>query len=69
MRKCPEQDVLDGIWKLSLEAEKELYPESDVAEMQDEFEVYATSKFCVLDVQKTLQEATWQSFFKSLNVE
>ena len=68
-RLCPPLDALKTIWNQSLEAEMKLYPQSDVSKMRNDFEVAAVSKLCVVDVEKTLEEVTWQSFFKSLNVE
>lgn len=67
-RLCPPEEVLNDIWKKSLMSELKLFPKSDIYNLRNDFKVCSSSKLCVVDVEKTMKEATWQSFFKSLNV-
>lgn len=71
-RICPERDVLDLIWEFSLLSEKTLFPHdfrnTSVAEasMKADFEEIAHTALCKLDIDKILNEPSWQTFFKNL---
>lgn len=72
-RICPPQDVLDGIWNITLTSEMLLFPAafedpSGQIELRNDFDSKKSS-FCVVDVDKTLQDERWQSFFTTLDGE
>lgn len=65
-KKCLPSDILQEVWEISLKNEAGLFP-GRVAdnEMRDEFAKAAKSTLCTIDVDKTLKEEEWKSFFQS----
>ncbi|KAL7526824.1 hypothetical protein ACHAWF_001923 [Thalassiosira exigua] len=71
-RLCPPPPILDRIWKKSLESEAALFPEgvdgtttTSIDMMRSEFETAAKTTLCKVDVETTLRDGSWKTFFES----
>jgi hypothetical protein len=74
-RKCLPKEMLDDIWEISLQAEKEFGTGDSknssanvISGMKDEFDKYSKSTFCEVDVDTILALPEWIKFFKELRV-
>ena len=67
-RQCLPPDILQELWELSLGFELTLFPEyvnSTANDLRSDFEEAAKTTLCKIDIEKTLKEEKWQSFFNS----
>ncbi len=71
--KCLPKEMLNDIWKISLQAEKEFgtgdaknSSANVISGMKDEFDKYSKSTFCEVDVDTVLALPEWINFFKEL---
>eukprot|EP00539_Tryblionella_compressa_P012301 CAMPEP_0178823106 /NCGR_PEP_ID=MMETSP0746-20121128/4959_1 /TAXON_ID=913974 /ORGANISM="Nitzschia punctata, Strain CCMP561" /LENGTH=140 /DNA_ID=CAMNT_0020484677 /DNA_START=96 /DNA_END=518 /DNA_ORIENTATION=+ len=70
-RACLDADQLALLWKKSLNFERALVelgmPSSGENALKADFDKLAKSTLCKLDVELTLQDEAWGSFFRALN--
>ena len=72
-RRCLPKEMLDDIWRISVQAEEEFGIGGDnsanvISRMKDEFDKYSKRTFCEVDVDTVLTSREWLKFFQELRV-
>ena len=63
-RKCLPEHILQDIWSISIEAEKEFGSDNDGDSMKNEFDKYSKTSFCEVDLDAVLDSPPWVEFLK-----
>lgn len=69
-RKYVSQDILNDIWDISLQAEREFVgvDDSAVESLKDKFDKISKTNYCEVDLDAILESTLWVKFFMDLNV-
>ena len=67
--KCMNEDTKEKLWQLTLEYKHNVYPGDDEGELKTQFEKYASTILCTIDVDATLKDEAWKGFFQSISKE
>ncbi|GFH52433.1 hypothetical protein CTEN210_08909 [Chaetoceros tenuissimus] len=70
MRKtCLDEDAKEKLLNKTLEFKQNVYPGDNEDELKSQFEKDVLTKLCTVDMDETLKDKAWKSFFQSISKE
>ena len=64
-----DEETKEKLWQATLDYKQNVYPGDDEDELKTQFEKDVLTKLCAIDVDETLKDEAWKSFFQSLSEE
>ena len=68
-KRCLGEDEKEKLLEMTLEYKQNVYPGDDEDELKSQFEKDALTKLCTIDMDATLKDEAWKSFFQSISRE